>query len=407
MLSYRSSSTLIRLVRLPSLGRYERDAATVCSLGDISLARLERRRDRLASFFSRQELPALQNIAAFGQTHALPVRAADLFPNKCAHPPSHAQLSYLAGFFDGDGCVTCTSVSRSGCELKVSQAADHAEVLFDFLRVFGGSIRNLSAAAGPRSACVQWVVGSQESRHAADMLHSFSSVKRPQLQIAAAWPKCSDERNAKHAELRRLKDTSQPTGVVRSWAYVAGFFDAEGCITVPAGSCSLTLFMAQKYRPVLDSISEFLNAESIPSKVCSRTTRESHTLYVSSNEHCRLVLIRMLDGGLLRKRRAADIALALSKQNHEYTRNELSRLAGNQGRYRLLDARGSAHSREVHNLRRRIRYWQEHEEVASHLQSKLNVLMRSHTMHKVAVHVERLRQDCRALLRQRQSLVVN
>ena len=52
---------------------------------------------------------------------------------------SEPVLAYLAGFFDGDGCVACAS-GLSGCYLSTAQSFDQAEVLMLFYETFGGSI---------------------------------------------------------------------------------------------------------------------------------------------------------------------------------------------------------------------------------------------------------------------------
>eukprot|EP00747_Dinoflagellata_sp_TGD_P197362 gnl/TRDRNA2_/TRDRNA2_68614_c1_seq1.p1 gnl/TRDRNA2_/TRDRNA2_68614_c1~~gnl/TRDRNA2_/TRDRNA2_68614_c1_seq1.p1 ORF type:complete len:131 (+),score=13.71 gnl/TRDRNA2_/TRDRNA2_68614_c1_seq1:90-482(+) len=108
---------------------------------------------------------------------------------------------------------------------------------------------------------------------------------------------------------------------------------------------------------------------------------------------------KMIENGLLRKRRAAEIALAMTKDNHNQTREELSRLAGNQGRYSLLDADGCMRAREIASLRVSLRRSHKHGESIANTQFRLNQLLQYHAEQKLVTKIARRRTDSRLLLK--------
>jgi len=68
-----------------------------------------------------------------------------------------------------------------------------------------------------------------------------------------------------------------------TWQYIAGFFDGEGCISVPRGSKhtrgSLTCIMYQKRPEVLYKIQEFLTNHGFSCTVAPNQ-RDQYHLYI-------------------------------------------------------------------------------------------------------------------------------
>lgn len=65
------------------------------------------------------------------------------------------RLQYLAGFFDGDGCVSSHKL-RPTMSIGVSDCS--AEILVLFRDVFGGGIYNLSRGRGLQKPSVKWLL---------------------------------------------------------------------------------------------------------------------------------------------------------------------------------------------------------------------------------------------------------
>ena len=65
-----------------------------------NLDRWQRRCDRLTQLQRKIRFPPLQTLTVNGRVYQLPLSTAE--PVRL---PSQEELEYLAGFFDGDGCV--------------------------------------------------------------------------------------------------------------------------------------------------------------------------------------------------------------------------------------------------------------------------------------------------------------
>ncbi|CAE8635522.1 unnamed protein product [Polarella glacialis] len=137
---------------------------------------------------------------------------------------SQAELEYAAGFFDGDGCVYAALTGLIGCSLSVSQTSDRGEALLMLYSAFGGSIRILRQGIGAWKPSIQWVCGGADAQKAALELSRVSFVKRPQLQIAANWPSCRDERKRLASRLKQLKHIPPTEFDFESSLAICGWF---------------------------------------------------------------------------------------------------------------------------------------------------------------------------------------
>ena len=129
---------------------------------------------------------------------------------------------YLAGFFDGEGCVYITPDGR----LQVGVTQKNPEVLDVFKKRFGGNIRFKDRAG----ATYQWTIGAKK-----DCLiflnaiypYSFGKKKEIEVGIKAAeriygnnlgccpLPKCEmEERRALREEMQRLRPTTNYRGTL-------------------------------------------------------------------------------------------------------------------------------------------------------------------------------------------------
>lgn len=74
-------------------------------------------------------------------------------------PPSELSLAYIAGLFDGEGCVS----TQSGGYLSVSISNSHREVLEKLQHDFGGSLLNRTSNSGGN--VWNWKVSTSEGEH--------------------------------------------------------------------------------------------------------------------------------------------------------------------------------------------------------------------------------------------------
>ena len=163
------------------------------------LRKLEVIRKKLKEHLGEQEWPRLTHVDVAGLSVKLPLRADYVFENHIFSV--QADLAYLAGFFDGDGCVGSES-NLSGCQLHVGQRASNISVLLAFLCRFGGSICRLNSGEGMVRPQLQWLICGASARAAASELHEHCLVKKEQLGIAMNWPECRNMRKEHKLKLK-------------------------------------------------------------------------------------------------------------------------------------------------------------------------------------------------------------
>lgn len=248
-----------------------------------------------------------------------------------------------------------------------------------------------------------WQVAGPRGKAAAQLLTTIRSLKQRQLHIAASFPACKDARAEAAGELRNMKTLAEKAPAMLSWEYVAGFFDAEGCVYIPPTFACINLKITQKHKPILASIHKFLLREcpELVSHVRS-DGRGAHIWDLARTEGSRFVLQRLLSSGLLAKRQAAEIALTLTQDNHLDLREQLSKAKGNQGRYLRLDDAGCRRARDIFNLNRSMHQHRcrGNQDTAQSLQCELQELRRQHASLNAEARVAKIRRDIRCLLQQ-------
>ncbi|OLP93321.1 hypothetical protein AK812_SmicGene24781 [Symbiodinium microadriaticum] len=287
--------------------------------------------------------PILKCFSAHGQTYSLPLRAES---RDLRRLPPEPVLAYLAGFFDGDGCVVCES-SLSGCFLIVGQSFDQAQVPMLLYETFGGSITLHFRGRGLQKPALQWTAYGQSARNAAQLLAPQSITKQKQLLLAAQWPEAKSDRKDCKAELRALKEYDSAVAGPCSWEYCAGFFDAEGHIQQPRGGVSLVLQIKQKHPRVLECLREFLAQSSGKDATVGEAGESAHVLWICGLTSCKHILQHLLAAGLLCKAEQAKLALGLTPETAAQVDAELGCLTGNQMFGKRLDAAGRQRAKKI------------------------------------------------------------
>ena len=364
----------------------------VRSCAGTELGRWQRLCDRLTLLQRRIRFPAVETFTVNGQSYELPLKSI-----RPARAPNAQDLQYLAGFFDGDGCVGVHGQTGQ-MGLIVSQNIDSAEVLLHFRSCLGGGIYRQSVATGSKKAKLQWEVVGSKMRDAAAALSRVPSMKQAQLFIATSGNVAQSDRLRVAKELAALKQRQHVPDqwTVCLWPYFAGFFDAEGSI-VCRPVFGIHLRVGQVNRGVLKHLRGFLHGNQLESWSLYRHTHCSE-LVCSNLKECKRTLELLLLHGLRVKREQAELALALTPENHLQTRDAISALNGWQGRYRRLDRDGIARTAEIQKLQKRL-YHQEGLEYTS-LQHQLDHLRSEHALQKLISRCNMLRKDLRKAFRQ-------
>lgn len=360
------------------------------------LERLQRLCQRLEQLQGRVRCPRLEFFTVGSETFKLPLRAVD----PPAEKPCRQELEYLVVFFDGDGSVTLIQ-TNGFMRLQVDQNIDSAQVLLRFRRALGGSIVNSQNSSGRHKACLKW---STYGRQAASWLGRIASVKQAQLKIAAAGRVERGDRELVIQKLLELKQHSfEPPAVNCSWQYFAGFFDADGNISVLPALPSISLRVSQKNPFGLSCLLLFLHQQGQTSWRLSPSER-CFTLICTGNAACRESLELLLENGLFVKKEQAELALTLTAGNHKQVREAMSRLKGHQNRYRRLDAAGMDRSKKIARLNQRLRNASTSLQDKEQIEQELCVLRQEHARQNLICKASALRFDIRRLLREGASI---
>lgn len=359
-----------------------------------SLEKVQRRNALLEGLLARIERPRLEYVEVDGKKYQLPLLAKDAEIEQC----SDDDLAYLSGFFDGDGCVTMCK--KQGCfRLAVGQSVRGVDVLLRFRRAFGGGISRLSNGSGFKRPSVLWsVYGTAKVQRAAMLLARSSFTKHAQLCLAVNGPVAKQHRQQVGDELKDLKAAPRnPENYIVTWSYFSGFFDAEGCIGVRAGSQSLRLQLAQKQSAILQTLLSFLMANGFDSWRINPCGCKEFSLDCSMSNVSRQVLGKLLANGLSLKSEQAQIALKLEVSNRDEIRDALCELVGQQGRYRRLDSDGMRRAEEIHRHHKSIQRCREKGRLEL-LRDELLELQQEHRLRHLQHKNRLMRSDIRKLL---------
>eukprot|EP00928_Gymnodinium_smaydae_P033349 TRINITY_DN23910_c0_g2_i1.p1 TRINITY_DN23910_c0_g2~~TRINITY_DN23910_c0_g2_i1.p1 ORF type:complete len:456 (-),score=31.34 TRINITY_DN23910_c0_g2_i1:206-1573(-) len=371
-------------------------------LAAYSFGHMDRRRQRLKAFLRKLHLPPITHVTAFGKAHKLPVRVCG---NRVDDTIESQRFEYFGGFFDGDGCVS--TEGGVTCVLSVGQSVNQAEILFLFLRTFGGIIYRLANEKGAVQASVRWVIRGSAGGRVAHLLAASSRLKREQLRIAADWPRCPVERAVQISKLKLLKRTSHVSSCIPSWPYLAGLFDAEGCIRILPVSKAVQLEIGQNSVALLEAVDAFLASE-VPGYVGNiyKNGKTNHKLVIWRLRPCVHILRRLVSAGMFVKKPHAFVVFRLLESGHADLRASLHALVGNQGRYRRLDEAGCGRAREIQRTRDAIkrRLAAARYECARLLQQRLEDLQAEHMLRSAESTYLALRRDIRALISRGASL---
>ncbi|KAG5186418.1 hypothetical protein JKP88DRAFT_241027 [Tribonema minus] len=175
--------------------------------------------------------------------------------------PSDDDLAHAAGFIEGDGCISIQGTTPS---VSAAQTIKKKELLHDLLRIFGvGVITKCSDETLTRTEKWEWRCTAAESIAVCKLLHEFLVQKARVAKVFSTMEPIEQcGRNTPHnraciAKYNTVKKTFMEideldaiactggrtvnfTDLVNrgfefrdlSMHYIAGFFEAEGCIVI-------------------------------------------------------------------------------------------------------------------------------------------------------------------------------
>ncbi|CAE8622113.1 unnamed protein product [Polarella glacialis] len=232
------------------------------------------------------------------------------------------------------------------------------------------------------------------------ILSQSPSMKQAQLQIAASWPNCPEKRIELTNTLEKMKHPShRPVGLVCSWEYVSGFFDAEGYIKIPTRSTSVNLEFTQNNRHILDSIHAFLQVEQEGKwrSVSGCSGQAAHKLCCYNSAVSRQALRHFLTAGLTVKRAGT---VAGRFKSHGGSGRPLADVRQSI-KYLRLDSKGAMRAVQIKRLADKLRLAKAGGicELVLKQELQLYQLRQTHRFERVLSQISALRSDIRGLLK--------
>ena len=354
--------------------------------------RWQRRCNSLSQLQGRIKFPPPTSITVDGVTHNLPMRSV----GPPERHPSREELEYLVGFFDGDGCVTMRS-GNGEIHLHIGQSIDSAHVLLHYRELLGGGICKQTNGTGKQKAMLLWQVYGSKMRHVAALLGQIPSMKQAQLKIAGGGNIEGLRREKIGKQLSQLKQKDHVAKTLKcTWAYFAGFFDAEGSVSVSPVSVGLKLNAKQNNPFVLKRLLEFLHVSKLNSWRLLQD-QNCHELVCTNLATSKQTLKHLLDHGLLVKQKQAQLALCLNAANHKKVREAVMELNGWQAKYDRLDEEGVCRAKELESLRAKMRRSSCAKEQEL-LQGEIQELREEHMFQKLVSKCHLMRKDIRKML---------
>ena len=242
---------------------------------------------------------------------------------------------------------------------------------------------------------LQWRVTGTRMRHAAALMGKVPSMKQAQLLIGARTIAKTE-----HAEfleqLAQMKRSEYcPKRLKCTWAYLAGFFDAEGSITInPFGQIRLQLEQVNPF--VLKQLLSFLHQKGLEGWRLYERKRSSMLCCYQKATSIK-TLECLSHSGLLVKKLQAELALSVNHDNSRRVREAIFSLNGWQARYRRLDEGGVERASKIQALQLSLRRTScpQNREL---LRDKIQDLRDAHVFQKLVSKCHLLRKDIRNAL---------
>ena len=222
-------------------------------------------------------------------------------------------------------------------------------------------------------------------------------MKQAQLHLAASGPVDVADRHeiVEQLKLMKSKDHVPRKSLQISWAYFAGLFDSDGCITVPPYGSPLRLEVQQANPHMLKELRVFLDGQGLQWHLYNKNTIMAFRCM--SETVCEQTLERLLNAGLCVKQEQAELALSIASENRWQIREAISQLKGHQCRYLRHDIEGLDLAKQITKLRGRLkRATCKHAKES--LEEELEILCQSQRKQKLVCKVTALRSDLRKLV---------
>lgn len=156
---------------------------------------------------------------------------------------------YLAGFFDGDGCIKLKVTNKGTPHVAITISQSHSggepPELQDFKQVFGGGIHSSRARKETHRTAWELEIGSRTGALALlEIVATCGVLKAPQAIIALSALKAVTVFHEAWRHVARLKDTYANLDIDEkklAVAYLGGLFASEGSVAFAVKRTHITI----------------------------------------------------------------------------------------------------------------------------------------------------------------------
>lgn len=267
----------------------------------------------------------------------------------------------VAGFVCGDGYIALKKNTNGSIIpfLKIGQSETNIQNILDMREVYGGHLYKSKNATDTAEACFAWDVTGKDAISFMRLIrdHCLKTSKRDQIDaiLSLDWTHLMsvapdvrsaivESRNSARgtiSEMKRLDDDDPvPAGAMND-EFIAGFFTAEGSITL-TGVATMTVGFSQKNDSILRAIQEHLGGIG--------NLSETGLLIGNAFDNARSLLERIAPHVGTAKRRQIDIALNLAPENKLESVAAMTALKGAQGVVHKKNAKGGVYEKKEHGV---------------------------------------------------------
>jgi hypothetical protein len=245
--------------------------------------------------------------------------------------------SYIAGFIDGDGCIFIRKI-KNGYQTGLSISQSRTNILQVMKYHFGGSITAISTRCNKTKDDIDnekyskynirneynYFVRSGEYSVLLDYIKDAMIIKKNRIDCLYKYNFLVNKinKNKEKEELYKLcseynKNHVMSEGVINiNIEYIAGLFDAEGCVYINKDTFNYCISIAQKSYPIiLKKINEYLGFGNIYKKSDINKEKINNSITINGRDNCLKFIASVKDHCIIKYNQLCALEIILNTKD--------------------------------------------------------------------------------------------
>ena len=361
---------------------------------------MKHRSNRYRNLIERLQAPLPKAFVAHGKRYDLPYKPDGIPDALTTEGISEERIRYFATILGCEGSFQLTALKYTYIpRITISNVHHNAEIVFAFVRAFGGSVRMGGQPLGLRTPSIVWDVHGKHVSVVSSVLSKVCSPRQHLFNYFIKFVNASDPQYL--SQLKQEFDVLPPFSLnvedyINTPEQVAAVFDACGCFQI-SRDMNILILIQHRNDLLLHSVSKFLFQAGIQtSDVRHRQGRNDKSLFLNITKKTNVHLFLRLVLPYLEKKHAA-VSLVLenwpfsTREEHEQLRQRLADVAPS--RNRRMDDEWRRLSRDIFYLQKATNSKTKSKHVA-----EIHRLQRKRDSHKLFVKQSSLRSQARGLI---------